>query len=593
MDPNTPLDPNEGDLVKRVTQLEAQVAYLLQQQAAQAAALQRPQAPAPTPVPQTTPSPAQPRPLPRPVVRTSPRKEISPVVWIAGIGASIFLFGAIFFFRWAIQQGWVGAELRFILGLLVGGGIAAFAAKLILGDSRRLGVALLLAGLGTLQFTFRAGAMEYHFYAAPLGLAATALVTLLAGALAARGGSGGALTVALVSGLVAPLVFSQGGHHEVALATYLAVLMAAALAVPYLARTGGRWHGARWTALVGVWLLLLLACVDVLKADAHTLGLLLVLHLVLAGLWSWLPGTEDIPATPTVLWLVASILGTTYGWLLWKHLGLAPETFAMPVIAVAALNLLLVQPLRQRMEGRRADWGLLALAAGHLALAVPVALAWRWVGPLWGAFALGLAWASLKAEDSQFAEEASALRWLAAALALLTTLRWAFHGLDGLLFSSRAMTPFLNPAFAEGALASLAWFLLTRRGGPLGLVSFLALEVTANVTLAFEAARLVQRLQAPSPYGWGPSRAASIAMTLVFALSGAWQWMRGLGQRDEARKALMLAGYVWMGLASFKLIVSDLDRADTPLRALAFLGVGGIGMAAAILANRKRAGEAS
>jgi uncharacterized membrane protein len=82
-------------------------------------------------------------------------------------------------------------------------------------------------------------------------------------------------------------------------------------------------------------------------------------------------------------------------------------------------------------------------------------------------------------------------------------------------------------------------------------------------------------------------------MTLVWALSGAWQWMCGLGQRDGARRALMIAGYVWMGLASFKLIVADLAGADTPLRALAFLGVGGIGMAAAILANRKRTGEAS
>ena len=77
-------------------------------------------------------------------------------------------------------------------------------------------------------------------------------------------------------------------------------------------------------------------------------------------------------------------------------------------------------------------------------------------------------------------------------------------------------------------------------------------------------------------------------MTLVWALSGAWQWMRGLGQQHQARRALMIAGYAWMGIASFKLIASDLDRADTPLRALAFLGVGGIGMAAAILANRKR-----
>ncbi|HEY3400091.1 MAG TPA: DUF2339 domain-containing protein [Geothrix sp.] len=561
------------DLADRVARLEAQVAWLLQ----------RPQAAAPMP----TPPPARPHPIPAPA---APRKELSPVVWIAGIAASIFLVGAIFFFRWAIQQGWVGAELRFILGLLAGGAIAAVATKLILGDSRRLGVALLLAGLGTLQFTFRAGAMEYHFYGAALGLAATALVTLVAGGLAARARSGGALTVALVSGLVAPVVFSQGGHHEVALALYLAVLMAATLAVPYLAHTGAAWHGARWTALLGTWVLLFPAYADVLKADASLLAGLLVLHLALAGCWAWLPQREEKPGTPTVLWLIASILATSYGWLLWKRLGLAPETFALPVIAVAAMNLALVKPLRQRMDGRRADWGLLALAAGHLALAVPVALAWRWVGPLWGAFALGMAWASLKAEDSDFSEEATALRWLAAALALATTLRWAFHGLDGLFFHGRATTPFLNPAFAEGALASAAWWMLTRRGGPLGLIAFLALEVTANVTLAFEAARLVRWFQGPAVYY---SRAGSIAMTLVWALSGAWQWMRGLGQTEVARRALMIAGYVWMGIASFKLIASDLDRADTPLRALAFLGVGAIGMTAAILANRKRSGEPS
>ena len=570
---DSPLPPQDSpDLAERVTRLEAQVAWLLQQRQPLPVQAARPQAAA------------------RPA---APRKPVSPVVWIAGIAASLFLFGTIFFFRWAIQQGWVGAELRFVLGLLVGGGISAFAGKHILGDNRRLGVVLLLAGLGTLHFAFRAGAMEYHFYAAPLGLAATALVTLLAGGLAARSHSGGALTVALISGLAAPLVFSQGGHHEVALALYLAVLMAAALAVPYLGRTGGDWHGARWTALLGVWGLLLVACAEVTQADATLLSTLLVLHLLLAGLWAWLPGTEEIPGTPTVLWLVVSMLATSLGWGLWKRLGLAAETFAVPVVAVAALNLALVQPLRQRLANRRADWGLLALVAGHLALAVPVALAWRWVGPLWGAFALGLAWASLKAEDSSFAEEATALRWLAAALALATTLRWAFHGLVGVFFHSQTVTPFFNAAFAEGALATAAWWLLTRRGGPLGVISFLALEVTANVTLAMEAARLVQRLQAPLPYRYSLSRAASIAMTLVWALSGAWQWMRGLGQRDEARRALMIAGYVWMGLASLKLIVSDLDHADTPLRALAFLGVGGIGMAAAILANRQRPGAAS
>ena len=569
------------NLAERVARLEAQVAWLLQRQQNSAPSAR-------APIQAAVPTPAQPQ--PRPAVRPAgPRREISPVVWIAGIAASIFLLGAIFFFRWAIEQGWVGAELRFALGLLAGGAITAFAARQVLGDSRRLGVALLLAGLGTLQFSFRAGAMEYHFYAAPLGLAATAILTLLAGALASRAGSGGALTVALVSALVAPLAFSQGGHHEVALAAYLAVLMAGALAVPYLARSGGAWHGPRWTALIGVWVLLLPACAEVLKADASILGALLILHLLLAGLWAWLPGTEEIPGTASALWLVASVLATPYGWLLWKRLGLAAEVFALPVIAVAALNLALVPSLRRRMASRRADWGLLALAAGHLALAVPVALAWRWVGPLWGAFALGLGWASLKAEDSAFAEEATALRWLAAAMALLTTLRWAAHGYDGLIFHTGRLVPFLSDAFAEGALAAATWFLLSRRGSPLGILSFLALEVTANVTLAFEAARLVQWFQGSVFL----SRAASIAMTLVWALSGAWQWMRGLGQPASARRALMGAGYAWMGVASLKLIASDLDRADTPLRALAFLGVGGIGMAAAILANRRRSGAAS
>ncbi len=561
------------DVAERLARLEAQMAWLLQR----AQATLAPPASAPPP-----------RPAPRPA---APRKELSPVVWIAGIGAAIFLAGAAFFLRWAIQQGWLGAELRFALGLLTGGGIAALATKFLLGDSRRLGVALLLAGLGTLQFTFRAGALDYHFFAAPLGLAAVALLTLVAGALAARAGSGGALTVALVSGLAAPLIFSQGGHHEVALSVYLAVLLGTSLTVPYLARTGGAWLGARWTALLGVWLLLLPICAEATQGDAATVGIFLLLHLVLAGLWVWLPGAEETPGTPTPLWLVASILATGYGWLVWKRLGFAPEAFALPVLAVAGWNLSLILPLRRRLGSRRADGGLLALVVGHLALAVPVALTWRWTGPLWGGFACCLAWASLRAEASAYTEEAPALRWLAAALALITTLRWAFHGFSDLFYGAPE-PPFLNPAFAEGALASVAWFLLTRRGGPLGLASFLALEVTANLTSACEGARLVRGLQAVQTTPTGLSRAASITMTLVWALSGAWQWMRGLGQREEARQALLIAGYVWMGLASIKLIVSDLDRADPLLRALAFLGVGGIGMAAAILANRRR-GEAS
>ena len=571
MEPGSPVP---DDLAQRVARLEAQVAWLLQQGQAS-----RPAAPLPA---------ARPQPAATPQAPARPAREVSPIVWIAGIGAVLFLAGAVFFFRWAVQQGWMGPELRFALGLLVGGGLTAFAARLALGANRRLGVALLLAGLGSLQFTFRAGAFSYHFFDPTLGLAAVAVLTLLAGALAARVRSGGALTVALVSGLAAPLAFSQGGHHEVALAVYLAVLMAATLAVPYLARAGGAWAGARWTALLGTWLLLLPACAEVMKADAPLLGLLLLLHLVLAGLLAWLPGAEERPGTPAALWLAASILATAFGWLLWKHLGWTPELYAGPVLAAAAWNLALVKLARRRLGGRSADLALLALAAGHLALAVPVALAWRWVGPLWGAFALALAWAAHCGGETG-SQEAAALRRLALGMALLATGRWAFHGLDGAFEPWRAGLPFFRAAFAEGVLAAAAWGLLVRdRDGLARLLAFLALQVTANVTLAVEAARLVHWLQAPDPrqVAWTASRAASIALTLVWALSGAWQWMRGLGLEGGPRKALLAAGYAWMGIAALKLLLADLATADTPLRALAFLGVGAIGMTAATLARR-------
>ncbi|HEX9009080.1 MAG TPA: hypothetical protein VF804_01845, partial [Holophagaceae bacterium] len=63
------------------------------------------------------------------------------------------------------------------------------------------------------------------------------------------------------------------------------------------------------------------------------------------------------------------------------------------------------------------------------------------------------------------------------------------------------------------------------------------------------------------------------------------------GRVGEARRAWMGAGYAWMGVAAAKLLLSDLATADTPLRAVAFLGVGAIGMAAAVLARRSHPEE--
>lgn len=369
------------------------------------------------------------------------------------------------------------------------------------------------------------------------------------------------------------------------LAVYLAVLMAAALSVPYLAKAGAQWRVTRWLALGGVWLLLAGILVSGPRpADAPALLGLLLLHYGLAGLWIWLPGQgEDRPATPTILWFLATLAATSLGWGLWKRAAWTPEWFAAPVLALALATLLLVKPLRVRLGGRQADLGLLVLAAGLLAVAVPVALDWQWVGPLWSLFALGLAWATIYAEEHPDweADEARTLLVLALGMAAAATLRWAFHTLDW-IDRAEVPIPVLNRNFAEAAFAAAAWGLLARRGRRTGIAAVLALEIVANVALALELGRAVR-------YAGGTGWAASVAITLAWALSGALQWLGSLAdQRPPVRLGLALAGYAWLGIASFKLIAVDLAGATTPLRALAFLGVGAILLAAALVANRAR-----
>jgi len=57
---------------------------------------------------------------------------------------------------------------------------------------------------------------------------------------------------------------------------------------------------------------------------------------------------------------------------------------------------------------------------------------------------------------------------------------------------------------------------------------------------------------------------------------------------SDLRRALAIAGYGWLGLASLKLISLDLDHADVPTKALAFLGVGAVIITAALVGNKLR-----
>nr|WP_320132915.1 DUF2339 domain-containing protein [uncultured Holophaga sp.] len=565
------MDGSQEELQRRVAELEARVAWLM-------ARAEAPPAPLPRVHPAPQPSPTQVSP---PKARV-PR--FSPVVLIAAIGAVIFLLGALFFLHLAIQRGWIGAELRLVMGLLVGCTLGGAAGLMILRRSPQLGSCLLLAGLGTLVFTLRWGAFNLHLVPTWLGFGGSVLAALYAGGLASRTRFSPPLWIGLLVGFLAPLLFSQGGHHEVGLAIYLVALMAVALAVPYLARIGARWATVRWLAVLGTWLLLALACSGVPRAEAGVLLGLLILHLLLAGFWIWLPGQgEARPGSPTLLWFLVNLAFSSLAWGLWLRMGLSGELFCGPVLGVAALNLALVRPVRVRLGGHGGDLGLLVLAAGHLAVAVPIVLAWRWVGLFWGGFALALSLAvEACTRHEGWAEERRPLQILAGGMALLATLTWGVHTAQ--LARVSQLTPFANRAFAEAVLVGSAWGLLTRRRGFLGVSGVILAELIGNIALALELSRAIRT-------AGGSALAASIGMTLVWAASGALQWLLGLSGEGATRRVFAVSGYVWLGIAGLKLILVDMAEVGAILRALVFLGVGVIFLAAALTGNRLRAGR--
>lgn len=542
-----------------------------------------PSSPAPMAVPPIAPPRAVLPPPPPPTVPA--RAPLQPATLLAIAGSALFLLGVLFFLWLSIQRGWINPTARVILGLATAGALLGITAKFLPSERRTVAVAILAAALGTLDFSAFAGFSLYHLYPAALGFGLAVAGALLAGGLGARHRCQAALAVGLVAALTAPPLFSTGGHHEIALALYLAGLMAALLLVPYRAGVGATWGVVRWLAVVGVWLLLATS-LEGLREEAPVLMALIAGHLLLSLLWVWQPGPSSLekPASPLSLWALVLMAAASILWMQWKQAGWPREAFALPVLALGALNLGLVKPMRARFESTKADFGLLALGAAFLSLALPIALAWHWVGPLWGLFALALAYASDKMEETPdwTEEERANLRRLALGLVILASLRWLFtlehtFGLPG-----AARTPFLNASFALAATATGAWLLLARRSDRLAALGFLAAQVMGNLGAAFEIEALARQLGA-TPHS------ASVTLTVAFAVSGALQWLSSLRVAEsQLRRGLTAAGYTWLAIASGKLIFVDLAQADLAARALAFLAVGGIFLAAALVGARAR-----
>ncbi|HEY6101418.1 MAG TPA: DUF2339 domain-containing protein, partial [Anaeromyxobacter sp.] len=224
---------------------------------AEAPPAERPRAEAPAPL-SSTPAPGHP-PTPAaaaaPLARAAALEEKIALVWFTRAGALAVLLGAAYFLKYAIDNAWLGPWGRVALSCLAG------AAALGLGETARARTrpvwihALQGAGIALLFLSGFGSHALYHLVPAGVAFGAVAAVALVGGALAARHRAELLLALAVVGGLLAPVLLSTGEDRPLALFGYLLVLGGLALlvsvrvgfrVVPWLAFAGTALLAAGW-----------------------------------------------------------------------------------------------------------------------------------------------------------------------------------------------------------------------------------------------------------------------------------------------------------------------------------------------------------
>lgn len=289
------------------------------------------------------PAPPKPAPMPPPVAETAPPPPPMPVMaivqeepspprtsvetsvglnWLNRIGAFTLILGVAFFFKYAVDNDWIGPAGRVILGILAGAALLGGGEVLRRRGHAIYAQGLAAAGVSVLYLAFWAAGSLYKLI--PIGLAFVALVadTALAGALAVRQRAVALAVLGLLGGYLTPIALSTGEYHPWIFFSFNFLLNAAWLTV---ARSQG-WHVLDVIAFPITIFLSAAMGVDLRAEDQGPAGTFAALtqYAVFA--------LSPIPFIPAIAQLIAgAVVGVSWAG--------KPEGFAAPALSLVAVGL--------------------------------------------------------------------------------------------------------------------------------------------------------------------------------------------------------------------------------------------------------------
>lgn len=218
----------------------------------------RPDAPAPPPVVTPPPPPLAPPP-PSPPVTPPPRSRLDleqriGARWATWVGVVVILVAVALFLKWAFDNEYLGPDARVAIGIVGGllmvlGGLALHRRR----DVPYLSEGLAGGGLGSLYLSLFAAHSLYGLLGPAAAFASMFVVTLLGTLVAVLSNRLSTAVLAVLGGLLTPVLLQVERPDERNLLAYLLVLDALALLVSRF-RT---WAALNWLAWAGTALLVL------------------------------------------------------------------------------------------------------------------------------------------------------------------------------------------------------------------------------------------------------------------------------------------------------------------------------------------------
>src|SRR5262249_5652163 len=293
-------------------------------------------------------------------------------------------FAAAFAVKLSIENNLIGPRARLGVGLLVG--LVLLGAGLILRRRRDvpyLSEALAGLGLGLCYLSLFAGYAYYDLLQVGTAFALMFIITVLGTGVAVVTERQATAVLALLGGLLTPVLPARAEPHERGLLGYLVVLDLLIFAIARF-RT---WRGLNRLAWAGTVLLLAPVLTRQPEADHPVarlvlLSLLFVLFLLtpLAREWSQGERSREVDL------LIIAGTAAGYFWAVYIPLDAWRPSLEAPAATVLAILYALLAGYRRRVPDDNATVGvLIGLACVFLILAIPLALKGPWITLAWAA----------------------------------------------------------------------------------------------------------------------------------------------------------------------------------------------------------------